>query len=70
MNTVQAMEGMEKVVMDEPRVLRCCVSTRVAPLRHQAVSRMDSAERLIVTGIVGGLHRPDDIGAHCGDPLC
>ena len=38
----------------------CCVTTRVAPLRHRAVSRMDPAERLIVTGIVGGLHRHDD----------
>ena len=38
----------------------CCVTTRVALLRHRAVSRMDSAERLIVTGIVSGLHRHDD----------
>ena len=36
------------------------MTTRVAPLRHRAVSRMDSAERLIETGIVSGLHRHDD----------
>ena len=37
-----------------------CVTTRVAPLRRRAVSRMDSAERVIETGIVSGLHRYDD----------
>ena len=36
------------------------MTTRVAPLRHRAVSRMDSAERLIETGIVSGLHRHVD----------
>ena len=49
-------EGMEKVVMGNG----CCVTTRVAPLRHRAVSRMDSAERLIEIGIVSGLHRQGD----------
>ena len=36
------------------------MTTRVAPLRHRAVSRMDSAERWIETGIVSGLHRHGD----------
>ena len=36
------------------------MTTRVAPLRHKAVSRMDSAERLSVTGIVSGPHHHDD----------
>ena len=36
------------------------VTTRVAPLRHRAVSRVDSAERWVETGIVIGLHRHDD----------
>ena len=55
-DTVQATEGMEKVVMNEPRRLRWVLCDQRGWHRCVTVldSRVHSTERLSVTGIVRG----------------
>ena len=67
---MQATEVMEKVVMDEPRVLK--------RLLCDHAGRMVSGERLIETGFASGLHRHTagmmchrvDVLSNFGDGRC